>query len=109
MVPPPLNCCEPARVSPPSCKLLLLASTHTLTKEFASAVPAIVVLLALTVSGDAGLVTVGTAGGVLSTVNVAPLLGVEVIVLPARSFPVLSETVAVPFPDPTLYVNEYCV
>src|SRR4051812_44400745 len=36
---PPVNCCEPATVSPASTWLLLLASTHTFTREFASAVP----------------------------------------------------------------------
>src|SRR5205823_3280327 len=39
VVAPPVNCCEPATVSPESTWLLLLASPHTFTREFASAVP----------------------------------------------------------------------
>ena len=45
-----------------------------------------------------------TVGGVLSTVKVAPLVGEEVIKLPAKSVPVLNATVAVPFPMPTMCV-----
>src|SRR3954469_13779376 len=37
LVAPPVNCCEPATVSPASTWLLLLVSTHTFTREFASA------------------------------------------------------------------------
>src|SRR5213592_1562151 len=44
-----------------------------------------------------------TVGAVLSTVNVAPLVGAEVITFPARSVPVLNATVAVPLPAPTTY------
>ena len=39
-----------------------------------------------------------TVGAVLSTVNVAPLVGAAVITFPARSVPVLIGTVAVPLP-----------
>ena len=45
---------------------------------------------------------IATVGGKLSTVKVAPLVGAEVIRLPARSVPVLSATVAVPLPPPTV-------
>src|SRR6266581_2228958 len=44
-----------------------------------------------------------TVGGVLSTVNVAPLVGAAVITFPARSVPVLKAIVAVPLPAPTTY------
>ena len=44
-----------------------------------------------------------TVGGVLSTVNVDPLVGAAVITFPARSVPVLKATVAVPLPAPTTY------
>src|SRR5213595_768956 len=39
-----------------------------------------------------------TVGAVLSTVNVAPLVGAAVMTFPARSVPVLKVTVAVPLP-----------
>src|SRR6266513_1116476 len=44
-----------------------------------------------------------TVGAVLSTVNVAPLVGAAVITFPATSVPVLRATVAVPVPAPTVY------
>src|SRR5437762_3360744 len=44
-----------------------------------------------------------TVGAVLSTVNVAPLVGVAVTTFPGRSVPVLKATVAVPLPAPTTY------
>src|SRR5437762_7116002 len=44
----------------------------------------------------------GTPGAVLSTVKVAPLVGAEVIRLPAGSVPTLSATVSVPLPVPTM-------
>src|SRR2546426_6906609 len=50
-----------------------------------------------------------TAGAVLSTVNVAPIAGADVMTLPAKSVPVLSDTVAVPLPEPTVCVYLYCV
>src|SRR5947207_6956071 len=41
---------------------------------------------------------IDTVGGVLSTVNVAPLVGVAVTTFPGRSVPMLIVTVAVPLP-----------
>src|SRR5258708_2798888 len=46
---------------------------------------------------------IDTVGGVLSTVNVDPLVGAAVITFPARSIPVLKATVAAPLPAPTTY------
>ena len=51
-----------------------------------------------------GVVTEAVLGAVLSTVNVAPLLGAEVTTFPARSVPTLIATVAVPFPAATVWV-----
>src|SRR5205814_622646 len=48
-----------------------------------------------------GEYVIAAVGGVLSTVNV-PLVGVEATTLPARSVPTLIDTVAVPFPAPTV-------
>src|SRR5947208_1787626 len=94
---------------------LLLASTQTRTSAFASALPVIAKVAVLTVTGAAGLVTVGALGAVLSTVKV--VLGpAEAAVLPAVSLavpdaieiprvpsPVIGERVtirvAVPVPD----------
>src|SRR5438093_4142987 len=50
-----------------------------------------------------------TVGGVLSTVNVDPLVGAAVTTFPARSVPVLKATVAVPLPAPTTYEPVYWV
>ena len=52
---------------------------------------------------------IAAVGAVLSTVKVAPLVGAAVITLPAKSVPVLSATVAVPLPAPTMCVPVYCV
>ena len=41
-------------------------------------------------------------GGILSTVKVAPPVGVAVITLVAESVPMPSATVAVPLPAPTV-------
>src|SRR2546426_314722 len=85
----------------------VLPPRNSSTVLFASAVPVkvgVVTLVMLSVSEDPeSLAAVmsgvdGAAGAVLSTVKVAPLVGVEVITLPARSVPVLSDTVAVPSP-----------
>ncbi len=48
------------------------------------------------------IVRVVSVGAVLSTVKVAPLVGADVITLPAISVPVLSATVTTPFPEPTV-------
>src|SRR5438309_196386 len=68
-VAPALSCWEPARVSPASLMPLLFASTHTRTRALASAVPRITEVLALRVTADVGVVTVGAAGAVTSTVK----------------------------------------
>src|SRR5436190_22547656 len=50
-----------------------------------------------------------TVGGVLSTVNVEPLVGAAMITFRGRSVPVLKATVAVPSPAPTTYEPVYWV
>lgn len=60
-----------------------------------------ITLLALTLVPVAGAV-IERVGAVLSTVNVAPLVGAEVMALPAKSVPVERATVAVPSPAPTV-------
>ena len=56
--------------------------------------PLLVTLDAKTVSWFVGVV--------LSTMKVAPLVGADVIGFPTRSVPVLSDTLAVPSPEPTV-------
>lgn len=58
---------------------------------------------ALTCEEDAGEV-IATTGEVLSTVNVAPDVGADVTVLPAKSVPVDKATVAAPSPKPTVSI-----
>jgi hypothetical protein len=43
-------------------------------------------------------------GAVLSTVNVAPDVGAEVTTFPATSVPIDNATVAVPSPEPTVWM-----
>ncbi len=69
-----------------------LKDTVTILPDFAYDVFALLDAIVLVVS----------VGAVLSTVNVAPLVGADVITLPAISVPVLSATVTAPFPAPTV-------
>ncbi len=47
---------------------------------------------------------IAAVGAVLSTVKVEPLVGADVIILPASSVPVESATDAVPSPVPTVWL-----
>ena len=55
-------------------------------------------------TGPVGEYVIAAVGTVLSTVNVAPLVGADVTTFPARSVLALRATVAVPLPEPTVCV-----
>mgnify|MGYP000373512387 CR=1 FL=1 len=55
-------------------------------------------------NGAVALYVIAAVGDVLSTVNVAPDVGVDVTTLPAASVPVPTVTVPVPSPVGTVYV-----
>ena len=80
-------------VVPAGANQTLLVASPELTMVTV-APPFLVTLAAKTVSW--------LVGAVLSTVKVAPLVGAAVTTLPAKSVPVLSATVAVPSPAPTV-------